>query len=69
MLLYRRPKAAFRRCGDVARENYKVPFSMGCRERGSHTRGVYPTQGTSRMGTARVKREEEADTRIIVKVE
>ena len=30
-------------------------------------RGVYPTQDTSRMGTARVKQEEEADTRIIVK--
>ena len=25
----------------------------------------YPTQDTSRMGTARVKQEEEADTRII----
>ena len=38
---------------------------MGCRERGSHARGVYPTQDTSRMGTARVKQEEEeADTRI-----
>ena len=30
-------------------------------ERGFHARGVYPTQHTSRMGTARVKQEEEAD--------
>ena len=34
---------------------------MDCRERGSHARGVYPTQDTSHMGTARVKEEEEAD--------
>ena len=26
--------------------------SMNCRERGSHARGVYSTQYTSRMGTA-----------------
>ena len=40
---------------------------MDYRERGSHVRGVYPTQYTSGMGTARMKQEEEADTRIIVK--
>ena len=34
---------------------YKRPFSMNCRERGSHARGVYSTQGTSRMGTAKAK--------------
>ena len=34
-----------------------------CSERGSHARGVYPTQDTSRMGTAKVKQEEEADGR------
>ena len=34
---------------------YKRPFSMDCRERRSHTRGKYPTQGTSLMGAARVK--------------
>ena len=28
---------------------------MDSRERGSHVRGVYPTQATSRMGPARVK--------------
>ena len=52
----------------VHRPKYKGSFSMECRERGSHGRGVYPTrtQDTSRMGTARVKQEEEADTRIIV---
>ena len=29
--------------------------------KGPYTRGVYPTQYTSRMGTVRVKQEEEAD--------
>ena len=38
---------------------------MYYRGRGSHVRGVYPTQETSRMGTARVKQEEETDTRIM----
>ena len=38
---------------------------MDCRERGSHARGVSPTQDTSRMGTVRVKEEEEADTIIM----
>ena len=38
---------------------------MDCGERGSRARGVYPTQDTSRMATARVKQEEEADTRIM----
>ena len=36
---------------------------MDCRERGSHAQGVYPKQGTSRMRTAGVKLEEEADIR------
>ena len=49
----------------VHRPKYKGPLSMDCRERGSHARGVYPTRDTLRMGTARVKQEEE-DTRIIV---
>ena len=35
---------------------------MEYRERGSHARGVYLTQDTSRMGILRVKQEEEADT-------
>ena len=38
---------------------------MDYRERESHARGVYPTQYTSRMGTARVKEEEGEDTRIM----
>ena len=44
---------------------YKGPSCMDYRERGSHVRGVYPTQYTSRMGAVRVKQEEEADTRIM----
>ena len=36
-------------------------------ERGSHARRVYPTQDTLRLGTARMKQKEGADTRIIVK--
>ena len=48
---------------------YEGPFCIDFRERGSHARGVYPTQDTSRMGTARVKLEEEADTITIVKEE
>ena len=40
---------------------------MDCRERGSHALGVYHTQYTSRMETARGKEDEETDTRIIAK--
>ena len=43
------------------------PSSMGCRERGSHALGVYPRQDTSRMGTARMKQEEETNTRMIAR--
>ena len=32
-----------------------------------YARGVYPAKDTSCMGRARVKQEEEADTRLIVK--
>ena len=35
--------------------NYKGQFSMDCKEQGSHARGEYPTQDTSRMGAARAK--------------
>ena len=35
------------------------------RERGSHARGLYPTQYSSFIGTVRVKQEEETDTRIM----
>ena len=48
------------RCSQIKR-----PFSMDCRERGSHARGVYPTQDTSRTRSATVKQEEKADNRII----
>ena len=34
---------------------YKRLFYINCRERGSHGRGVYPTQYTSCMETARMK--------------
>ena len=44
---------------------YKRPSRLDYRERGSHARGVYPTQDSSRVGTARVKQEVEADTRIM----
>ena len=50
---------------DIVLESICFPFSMDYRERGSHARCVYLTQGTSRMGRARVKQEKEADTRII----
>ena len=43
------------------RPKYKRPFSIDYRERKSHARGVYPTQGTSPIWTARVKQEEEAE--------
>ena len=46
------------------RPKYKIPFSTDYRERGSNARGVYSTQYTSSMGTARVKQEEEVDTRM-----
>ena len=42
-------------------------FSMEYRELGFHVQCVYLTKDTSRMGTVRVKQEEEADTRIIVR--
>ena len=51
------------------RPKYKGPFSIDCRERGFHARGVYPAQYTSHMETARMKQEEGADTRIIDKEE
>ena len=38
---------------------------MDYRDRESQTKGVYPTQDTSRLGTARVKEEVGTDTRIM----
>ena len=40
---------------------------MDYKERGSHARGVYLKKDTTRMRTARVKQEEEADKRIIAR--
>ena len=42
-------------------QKYKGPFSIDNSERRSHARGVYPTQDTSRMGTVKMKQEEETD--------
>ena len=39
----------------TTRRKYMGISSMDCRERGSHARGVYLTQDTSRMRTTRVK--------------
>ena len=50
------------------RPKYEGAYNMDYhRERVSHVRGVNYTQDTSRMGTARVKQDEEADTIIIAK--
>ena len=51
---------------NVAKEHHHLVWG-DCRERGSHALCVYPTQDISRMGTAWVKEEKGADTRIIVK--
>ena len=40
---------------------------MDYRARGSHVRGVYPTQDTLRMGPEIVRQEEETDTRVIAR--
>ena len=50
---------------DLKRPEYEGPFIMDYREGRSHAWGVYIPQYTSRMGTARVKREEEAHTGIV----
>ena len=65
---YLRGLRVFSRCEDVAKDqNTRGTSSIDCRERRSHVRGVYPTQYTSRMETARVKEEVGANTKIIVK--
>ena len=46
-------------------QNTRDHSAWTIRERGSHARGVYPTQYTSRMGAAKMKWEEEAETRIM----
>ena len=57
------PKQGLTSAEDIAKQAQE--FSMDYSERGSHARGVYPTQNTSRMETARVKQEKETDTRIM----
>ena len=37
------------------------------RESHAHARGVYLTQDTPRMGTGRIKQEEAAETKVIVR--
>ena len=51
----------------VHRPECKEPFSVDYWVRGSHARSVYPTKYSSSMKPARVKQEEEADTRVIEK--
>ena len=54
------------KCTTGGAQKYAGPFNIDYRERESHARGVYPTQDTSRLGTARLKGENEADTSVIV---
>ena len=65
VLLYTRLKAVFCQYKDDTKK-YKRLVDMDYREWGSHARGVYPTQDTSCVETARVKQEEETHTGIIV---
>ena len=51
----------------IQRTEIQKPSRMDCRERGSHARGVYPTQETSRIGRANVKHEKDTETRIIAR--
>ena len=54
----------YTRCGqDVEMDSItnKGLFRTDCRERGSHARGEYHTQDSSRMEIAMAKQEEEAD--------
>ena len=49
---------------DPIKPKYTGLFRIDYRERGFHARGLYPTQDTSSMGTARVKQEEEVDMKM-----
>ena len=63
LLLFTKFKAVFSRCEDIAKDR-------NTRDHLAWTAGNEDlTQNTSRMGTARVKEEEETDTRIIEKYE
>ena len=67
LLLYKRLKGLKSLRRGAKDRNTRGTSSKDCREQGSHTRGVYPTQHNSSMETAIVKQEEETDTRIIAK--
>ena len=59
-----------RRCEDVANDrNRKEQLTWTIGDGGFHARGMYPTQDLSRMGTVKMKQEEEADTRTKVEGE
>ena len=45
----------------------KGPSSMDCRERGSYERGVYPTQDTSRMETAKGRSRHQNNSKRLVR--
>ena len=57
VILLHRLKVVFCRC---ERPKQKGPFSMDCRERGSHARGVHLTQDTSPTVAASVKQTAES---------
>ena len=65
LLLYRRLKGLLSLQRHCKRPKYKGTSSMECREWGSHARGVYPAQYTSRMETVKVKEEVRVDTKIV----
>ena len=51
---YIRRLRVINRCEDIAKDrNTRGTSRMNYREWGSHAQGVYPTQYTSRMGTAK----------------
>ena len=63
MLLYSGLKAVFSQYKVVPKDrNTSDHIARAIRNRESHARGVYPTQDTSRMGTVKVKQNEDADT-------
>ena len=62
-----RLKAVCSQCMVVQRQKYRRSLGIDHRERRSQARVVYPQRDTSRMGTARVKQKEEANTRIMLK--
>ena len=69
VLSHTRLKAVFNRYEDVEKDQNtrdRLAWTIGNGD-SMHDRGVYPTEDTSRMETAKVNQEEEVDTRTIVK--